>query len=408
MIRIGRAAVVGVFGGLGVAASAGPAAAQFGGGFGLPAVPVLPSVSAVPTLRTPGIPTVYGNPLNFSYGRQYQVTAVSPLGGTGTFRREFYGPAGLWGYRRYAASYAAAATYNPLYAPTYSSYMSGGVKNAAVDNAAKDFARAQQMQAAAARNARPGARNAIYDQWAYERLDAAGLAGLRAGGEAPAALAEAMAAPDPAAVASGDALNHVLVGVVAAEPKGARVESAYVSPLILDKVRFGGSPAADAINLLRQAGRVPFPEAFESGPLADLRPAVDRELAAAAAPALAGKVPEAAKVAALEATAGKARKEVEAAVLDMGFEEAIAARRFVNRLDATVKALRAPGAAGLVDPRWAAEGVSVADLARHMTKAKLLFGPAPRGGEDAYLALHRGLVVYLAGLAEAQKAGARK
>jgi hypothetical protein len=406
MIRIGRLAVVGVFGGLGLAASAGPAAAQFGGGFGLAPVPAVP---IVPGLRTPGIPTVYGNPLNFTYAQRFQLAATTPLGGSVTLRREFYGPVGLWGYRRYASSYYAAGSYNPLYAPTYSSYMSGGVKNAAVDNAARDFARAQQIQAAAARNARPGARNAIYDQWAYERLETAGLAGLRAAGtDAPGPLAEAMAAADPAAVASGEALNHVLVGVVAAEPKGAKVESAYVSPLILDKVRFGGSPAADAVNLVRQAGRVDYPAAFESGPLADLRPAVDRELAAVAAPVLAGKAPDPAKVAALEAAAGQARKALEPAVLDMGFEEAIAARRFVNQLDAAVKALRAPGAAGLVDPRWAAEGVSVADLARQMTRAKLLFGPAPKGDEDAYLALHRGLVGYLYGLAEAQKGPPKK
>lgn len=398
MNRIGRAVVVGVLAGLGLAASGGPARAQFGGGFGVGYRPFLP-----------GLPNVGGNPVgNFFYANRASIYATTPLGGTAYLTRSFYGPAGLWGYNRYVAGPAYARAYSMTYTPQPSSFMTGGgVKNAAVDAAGQDFARAQQ-KAVGMRNL-PAARTAIYDQWAYEKLDAPGLAGLRAGGEPPAALAEALAAPDPAAVASGEALNHVMVAAVAAEGKTPpRIESAYVSPLILSKVRFAGGPAADAVNLLRQAGRGEYPAAFESGPLADLRPALDKALAAAAAPAMAGKPPTPAQVAVVEAAAGQARKALEPAVLDMGFEEAVAARRFLNQLDAAAKALRAPGAGTLVDPRWAAEGVSVADLTRQMVKHKLLFGPAPKGDEDAYLALHRGLVSYLVGLTEARTPAAKK
>ena len=406
MTRIGRAAVLC---GLAVAAAPAPARAQFGGGAGIPAVPQLGRLPTPGLRALPVFPTVNGNPLNFSYTNQFRLYAGTPLGGTGYLTREFYGPAGLWGYNRYMANnYAAAARYySPLYTPTASAYMTGGVKNAAVDASGQDFVRAQQMNAAL-RNMPAGARNAIYEQWAYEKLDAPGLAGLRPGAEAPPALAEAVAAPDPAAVASGEALNHVMVAAVAAEGKTPpRIESAYVSPLVLSKVRFAGGPAADAANLLRQPSRSVFPAAFDDGPLADTRPALEKALAAAAAPVQLGKVPTPAQVTALEAAAGRARKELEPAVLDMGFEEAVAARRFLNRVDAAAKALKGSSAAGLVDPRWAAEGVSTADLVRHMTRHKLLFGPAPKGDEDAYLAVQRGLVGYLVGLTEAQKPAAK-
>jgi hypothetical protein len=42
----------------------------------------------------------------------------------------------------------------------------------------------------------------------------------------------------------------------------------------------------------------------------------------------------------------------------------------------------------------------VADLVKYMTKHSIQFGPVPKGQEDAYLALHRGLAAYLLTLRE--------
>jgi hypothetical protein len=50
---------------------------------------------------------------------------------------------------------------------------------------------------------------------------------------------------------------------------------------------------------------------------------------------------------------------------------------------------------GFVNPKWGTEGANVADLVKHMTKFKLLFGPAALGNEEAYVAMHRGLAAYL-------------
>ena len=72
----------------------------------------------------------------------------------------------------------------------------------------------------------------------------------------------------------------------------------------------------------------------------------------------------------------------------------LASRRFLDDLDAAAKALKDGTTAGIVNPRWATEGTTVPDLVRHMTKYKLLFGPAGKNGGEAYLALHRGLAAY--------------
>ena len=60
-------------------------------------------------------------------------------------------------------------------------------------------------------------------------------------------------------------------------------------------------------------------------------------------------------------------------------------------------------AVGLIDPKWAAEGLTVADLVKHMARRKLLFGPAPSGDEEAYMTMHRNLVTYLFVLTQPKK-----
>ena len=80
----------------------------------------------------------------------------------------------------------------------------------------------------------------------------------------------------------------------------------------------------------------------------------------------------------------------------------------LNQLDAAAPVLKGPVTASLIDPRWSTEGTNVADLIKYMTKLKILFGPAAKGNEDVYLALHRGLATYLVILNENQKAPAKK
>ena len=74
-----------------------------------------------------------------------------------------------------------------------------------------------------------GARNAIYDQWAYEKLGVTGVPGVKAGEDAPAALIKALNGANEADINSGVALNHIVVGVVAAEQKG-KSNSAFLPP----------------------------------------------------------------------------------------------------------------------------------------------------------------------------------
>ncbi len=391
MSRSARLVVIAILCGVGVLATANPAPAQFVGGFVGPGGP----------FPYPIPPTT---PLRFNYGYQTSFSVGTGIGPTISYSQGAYGPIGYAMQQRFRSP--AYSAYDPLSVQVYGGYMTGGVLNPANEAAKRDLARAQRA-AAIQTNPAP-ARMAIFDQWAYEKLGVTGLPALKPGQDMPAALARAMAANNEPEVASGEALNHILVAAVAAEGKGGKGQSAFLPPDLLADVRFAGSPTADTLNLLRRAGKLDIPAAFNAPALAEVRQSLERAFAAAVAPVLVGKAADPSKVANLEDVVKKARAALDPTIRDLDFEDATAARRFLNQLDAATPVLKGSGTASLIDPRWGTEGTNIADLIKYMTKLKILFGPAPKGNEDVYVALHRGLAAYLYILNESQKAPPKK
>lgn len=343
-----------------------------------------------------------GVPAHSVYGQVVigqPIPYYSPLANVPNF------PLSSW-YLRPNQLYTPPSSYAPWGTPAASyGYMSGGsVRSDAIAAAQREATHAlQQAALQGGSTARPGAaKDIISDLWVYEKL---GLAPPAAGAAANPSeqLVKAIAAQDEADVASGEALNLVLAAVVTAESKGAKGPSAFLPPPVLKDIRFAGGPAGDALNLLRQAHNLPFPAAFNAPDLRDARDALARDFAAAAAPLLAGKPADAAKVTRLELAVRRAEDAAAPVVRTLPFDEAAAARRFLNHLAAAVAAMRGPSAVTLVDPSWPTAGASVADLVRHMARHKLLFAPAPRNGESAYLTLQKALVTYLFVLSQPQK-----
>jgi hypothetical protein len=268
------------------------------------------------------------------------------------------------------------------------------VRNDLVLAAQRDLAQAQRDASM------PGAKSQISGQGDFEKGGAAAQPGAL---PAQDPLRSAIIAPDPDQIVSGDALNQILQEIIRVEAKGAKGPSAFIPPLLMDDIRFGGSPAADLLNLARQGGNLHLPLAFDDPALVGLSTDLEKDFAAVAVAVQAGKSPDAAKIAKLEATFQKIQDVAPAVIKDLPFDDASAARRFLNRMAGAIKALKSGAANGLIDPKWAAEGLTVAELVKHMTRHKLLFGPAPRGRDEAYSTLHRNLVTYLFVLTQAKK-----
>lgn len=346
-----------------------PASAQFGPRFGL--------VTPVSPILTPGLsPYAYVPRYSYSYGARYGFSAGGASFGF-SYRQSYSGfalPGSGWSVYPYLQPYQS------------SSYFTGG------GNARPDV-----LQAAAWAIAK-GQRDAALPGYGAN----AGSLSTPTGGSVTSGVVSPSnsmppgpVAPDLSAIASGDALNQLLKDINRAEAKGARGQSPYIPALVLADLRFAGSPAADLLNLTREADNLPFPGAFDAPALSGLRSALDKDFFAIAVAVRAGKAPEPAKVVQLETTFGRVQAAVEPVLRNLSFEEATATRRFLNRFGSALKAAKDRSATGLIDPKWAAEGLTVADLVQHMTRYKLTFGQAPSGSEDAYTATHRNLAAYL-------------
>jgi hypothetical protein len=416
-----RPTIIAVLGAFGVLASAQPAGAQYfpgpgmyGGGVRYPGYGIgMPGYGAGFSTRN-----FYPIPPNYFGGLPPQMP-VRPLPGINGFNPLMYNPynpvynpannAAVTYYYLNRISYPPAyggsgSTYAPP-AYTPSAGYGGGYTSGAGGAAAyaRDFERAQQYATA---------RSSIADQAAYEKRAAAAPVAANAGPRvaeppavAPKDLLDALAVVDESRLYSGDYLNRIAAEVTALEGRGARATPTQLGPTLLKQVRFGGSPAGDALNVLRLGGRVEFPAAFDSVEgLRDLRAELEKDLLAAVGPVAQGKPADSVKAAKLEGDVKRAQAALAPALGTLAFEDAAAARRFLNRLEAAAKAIRDPAAAGLVNPKWETDGVSVADLVKHMAKHKVQFGRADPGDEEVYRTVHHALSAYLVALQQNEAA----
>lgn len=350
-----------------------------------------------------GYPSAYGAPRivpsfnPFFYVPQYRYQSFSSLN-----VQTMYGSFSL-GTRQYYygvtnPAWALAPAYPTFYAQG-GSYISGGSArpNLALE-AQRDLARAQRAMGL------PGAYGSSSSGSASGSAGSTSVvpaAPTIAGSEMPEGFEKALAPAERARVLSGASLNELLAAIVKAEPKGGERASAFVSPLQLEEVRFGGSDAADALNLALRP--LDFPVAFDEPALKDLRLQVARDFAPIATALQAGKAPDAVRREQFEVTVQKVQAALPSVIKGLPFADATAAQRFVNQLANTNKALKANAASGLINPKWGTEGTTVAEMVSHMNRHKLRFAAAPAGNEETYTSLHRNFATYLFLLTQPKK-----
>ena len=317
----------------------------------------------------------------------------------------FPSPTGGYGFYNQHQYYSTSPLRTFILGPGYGvpgNYFYGsaaGMTGAGLNLAGREQAALQQAQRDARNNA--AARQQIFDQWAYERgskrVDASKPKDL------PEGLRQAVLNPSPDDLASGKALNDLLAAIQGWEAKGVKAETPFLPPDALAKVVVTGGPPADALNLLR-TGKVNFPPALQAPDLDAIRAAIERDAAAAAEQARAGKKVD--PVLADRIADAARRLKTKAAPLlrgETGFDDATAAVGSLNRLEAAARFLKSPDANGLFVPAWQAVGATLSDLSKYMGRFKLRFGPAAPGDEGVYAAVHRGMVGYLTQLTQNQR-----
>ncbi len=346
---------------------------------------------------------------SFHYNSSLNIRVGTPFGPSIGYRQRYTGALG-WYLSTHDTALAPRYYTYPARPPSYntpssflrsggnSGYMSGGAGNSQLFNAQTALGRAQQ-QSSTNNQYSTGARAAIAEQWDFEKGNrpANAPAAPGPGSGLPQDLIAALEAQDDDKLMSGEYLNRIGMAIGDAEKRGGRGPTPQFGPQLLEEIRFAGSPAADAFMVIRRAGNLEFPSAFASIPaLTALQPALEQDIVAVASPVRIGKPADPLKVAKFEADVKKAQQALTPELANLPFEEAVAARRFLNQLDSAAKVLRDQRqVAGLFNPQWETAGVSVEDLVKFMDKHKIRFGAGEANAVEAYLAVHQGFSNYL-------------
>ncbi|MBP3957184.1 hypothetical protein J8F10_18130 [Gemmata sp. G18] len=365
-----------ILGSAGLAFSPATASAQFGprpSGFG-PVPVIVPSFN--PFFYVP----------QYRYQSNTFLNLQGPLGTTTlSTSRYYYGVNPVW---------SVAPAYPAIYSQAVgSSYSTMGVRPNVALEAQRDLMRAQRAMSA---QVPPATSKAVVGE------KPVAPAVIESSSPMPEGF-PALTPAERARVLSGEALNELLAAIVKAEAKAGARSSAFVPNMLLDDVRFGGSDAADTLNLARRATSLDFPAAFDNAALKDDRIALTRDFAAVTERLQAGKAVDPTKRDQFEVTLQKAEAALASIVKTLPADDATAANRFLGQMTGALKVMKTEAATGLIDPKWASEGTTVADLVKHMTRFKVQFAAATTGNEEAYLTLHRNFASYLFFLTQPKK-----
>jgi hypothetical protein len=190
---------------------------------------------------------------------------------------------------------------------------------------------------------------------------------------------------------SATALNILLADLQklqARNPKGADVK---LDPAILASINVVVGTTNGNIGVLKHGGQIPWTALLREPEFNTERGRIDGAAIKAIDEAIAG---QAVNVQDLSDGLAAMHRHLADKIQEVPAPEYIRAKRLLDSLDDAVKVLREPDAGNYFNRVYTAQGKTVAELVRYMTRADLRFAPAMPGDEAAYLVLQRALVEY--------------
>lgn len=205
--------------------------------------------------------------------------------------------------------------------------------------------------------------------------------------------------PPPTDIWSGTALNDLLRDIQNAHTRGVNGPDIPLSSDVLQHINLTTGVTYGGAGLLKNGGKLSWPYVLRKSAFSENRKQIDEQVQAAVRQAQSGEV----SVDLLD-TIGASLKRLENSingrVEDLTPTEYVQASRYLRELKQSYKVLQQNDVAKYFRPAWSAQGTTVAELVRQMTKQGQRFGPAVSGEESYYTSLHRSLVDYDAGLGQ--------
>ena len=298
----------------------------------------------------------------------------------------------------YAASGSAA--YGGMPYPPYSTYYdpSGGYERGVGDltkaygQYAKDVNQARLLNQQVEQS-KIETRRRIFDEWRYERAHmptAEDISQKRRDLD----LRVARGQPQSTDILSARSLNDLLAHLKAMHGKSHRGGEVRLDEDLLKKINvktdFGGN-----IGLFKNGGKLLWPVPLRAAAFDELRKAFALHAEDAVDRArVNGKPVDVVLIKDLQTELASLHDLLERNVGSMTTEQYIDAKRYLNLLDDSLRALQDPNVANYFNRKYEASGKTVADLVDNMRKDGLTFAAATPGDEAAYRALQSYLAAY--------------
>jgi len=171
-----------------------------------------------------------------------------------------------------------------------------------------------------------------------------------------------------------------------------------LEPNVMSRINFTTSSTSGGIGVFRDNGRLLWPISLKAAQFDDQRKAIDQLAQMAVSQVQGGDLtPEV--VNGLTKNADDLKSKIKKSVRDLPPGDYMAAKRYVEKLEESVRTIQDPSAANYFTGAYKPQTSNVGDLIQQMTRSGLLFAPALAGDDAAYTALHRTLVTYNMALA---------
>jgi hypothetical protein len=213
-----------------------------------------------------------------------------------------------------------------------------------------------------------------------------------------AELDRARASPPLSEIHSARSLNVLLSNLIDLERQSARGAKVPLSAQTLASIHLTAGEGRGDVGLLVDGGRLHWPPSLEGEVFQKGREGLDRHIQHAVHTVRLKGCPDRATIKDLRANLQELSAKLDAGADKFSPREYIEARRYLQRLGATVTALQDPDVCHHFNGDWKARGEDVSELVQFMANKGLWFAPAVPGDEPAYLTLYRALAAYDAGM----------
>jgi hypothetical protein len=237
-----------------------------------------------------------------------------------------------------------------------------------------------------------------FDEMMYEKANTPTLEQLREQDQA-LALQRTRNNPPLTEIYAGVSLNNLLLGIQQTETNtGYRGPLVPLDPDILSHINLTGGTTRGSATVFRDAGNLDWPRVLARDPFTRERKQVEKYFAEAYNQMATSKKVKNATLDNLLSSLDDMQAALKGAVAEVSTNDYIKGKRYINELQDAAKMLDDPNAANFFGGKWTPKGNTVGELIQQMTQEGLRFAAAASGDEAAYVALHRAMLNYDAGL----------